>query len=501
MPIDEAAAIEHVFVLMLENRSFDHMLGFSSLAGTDAVSGAATKVYGLTGTESNSVGGVAYPVAQPADFVMPIDPTHEFANVLTQLCGPGTTYQPGGAYPIVNCSGFAADYVASGGGTGPGEIMKCYAAGQLPVLTALAKEFAVCDNWLSSLPGPTWPNRFFAHAASSGGLDHSPTTAQILKWETVAGFQFDKGTLFDALTSAHGTDSWSIYSADDFPNVAALKGVKSYEITSFNHFASDVASDSYSSRYTFIEPNYGDVVCSTFRGGTSQHPMDDVTHGEGMIKTVYEAIRASQLWNSSLLIVTWDEHGGFFDHVPSPAAVAPGDATVTSGANQFGFTFEQYGPRVPAVVISPLIPQNVIDHRLYDHSSIPATVEALFGLAPLTKRDAQANNLTSIVSLAAPRTDCPLNLPNPAASGPAAAAAMAAPPPATATDSVNQGNLPGFLHAALRSDLDLSPPEVRNAILARFATIKTRAQAQQYMEEVRGKVHAGRIANRAATER
>jgi phospholipase C len=499
MPTNHAAAtIDHVFVLMLENRSFDHMLGFSGLTGTDAVGGAATTISGLSGTEFNDFEAARFPVTQPADFVMPIDPAHEFKDVLIQLCGPAANYPPGGSYPNVNCGGFVADYAANGGNSSRAEIMKCYAAGQLPVLTALAGEFAVLDNWFSSLPGPTWPNRFFAHGASSGGLDHSPTTGQILSWETFFGFRIDKGTIFDSLSAAFGRDGWSIYSGDDFPNVGALKGIKAFDIKALNDFAADVASASYSARYTFIEPNYGDVAFGTFRGGNSQHPMDDVTHGEALIKTVYEAIRASPRWTSSMLIVTWDEHGGFFDHVPPPAAVAPGDQTVMNGANQFGFTFEQYGPRVPALAISPLIPRNIIDHRLYDHASIPATVEAVFGLAPLTQRDSQANNLTSLASLAEPRTNCPVTLPAPAVSPAAAAAVIAAPPAARAVETVDQGNLPGFLHAALRSDLDLSPPTMRDAILARFATIKTRADAQRYLDEVRSKVHAGRIASKAA---
>lgn len=115
-----ASTIDHVFVLMLENRSFDHMLELSGLAGNDAVSGAATAIRGLSGTESNSLAGVTYAITQPADFVMPIDPAHEFTDVLTQLCGSGASYLPGGAYPAVNNSGFVADYVANGGGKQPG---------------------------------------------------------------------------------------------------------------------------------------------------------------------------------------------------------------------------------------------------------------------------------------------------------------------------------------------------------------------------------------------
>ena len=123
---------------------------------------------------------------------------------------------------------------------------------------------------------------------------------------------------------------------------------------------------------------------------------------------------------SSLLVITWDEHGGFFDHAIPPPAVAPGDTQPSTGHNQFGFTFEQYGPRVPSVIISPWIPKNTVDHRLYDHSSVPATIEQLFGMTPMTKRDAAANTVLPLLSLAAARDDAPSNLaiagPSPASS-------------------------------------------------------------------------------------
>jgi phospholipase C len=171
---DAAQGVQHVFVLMLENRSFDHFLGFSQITGTDAETGRPTTVSGLAGRESNTYNGLTFTVTSQADQTMPLDPGHEFTDVLTQLCGPAAVYRPGGTYPAVNNTGFVDSYVKSGGASNPGEIMKCFGPGQLPVLTALAREFAVCDGWRASMPGPTWPNRFFMMAASSGGLDHSP---------------------------------------------------------------------------------------------------------------------------------------------------------------------------------------------------------------------------------------------------------------------------------------------------------------------------------------
>jgi phospholipase C len=545
-----ANVIQHVFVLMLENRSFDHMLGFSGITGTDAVTRGATSVDGLfllggslrqlardwqtnsasgivinqgknwpppppisvralfETSFSNTYNGQVYPVTQPADLVMPVDPGHEFPDVVQQLCGAGVTYPYGGTYPPRVNSGFVASYVQSGGGANPGEIMKCYNPGQLPVLNQLAQEFVVCDNWHCSMPGPTWPNRFFALGASSGGLDHSPSGLDIVGWELPGnGFKFPNGSIFDLLNNAG--ISWQIYAGDNFPVVGALRGVDIFDINDYSDFAGDVAQANYQPAYTFIEPNYGDSALGTFKCGTSQHPMDDVTRGEVLIKATYEAIRSSPIWGNSLLIITWDEHGGFYDHVPPPPAVAPGDTMPGSQYNQYGFTFQQYGPRVSAVVISPLIPRNLIDHRLYDHSSVPATLESLFGLGSLTQRDANANHLMPLVSLNTPRVDTPPVLVptlrqaagcDPVSFGRRKAkgktGARKGVPIARPRETYDTGNTPGFLFVALRSDLALSPPAQRPAIRARFKKIRTRADAAHYMEEVRVKVNTARSKRR-----
>ncbi|MGP8245109.1 MAG: alkaline phosphatase family protein [Bryobacteraceae bacterium] len=487
----QALGIEHVFVLMMENRSFDHMLGFSGIGGADAVSGQGTQIDGLSGTESNQFDGTTYTVSQGADWVMPADPGHEFPNVLEQLCGTGAQYPKGGAYPPIDGSGFVASYMASGG-KAPGEIMKCYAPAQLPVLNALAAEFTVCDNWHASMPGPTWPNRMFVHAASSGGLDHSPSTAEIVEWETLDGFKFPNGNIFAALTRKG--IPWRIYGGDDFPMAAALKGIDRNNIRQYSLFRSDLNDAGFAPRYVFIEPKYD--VLRDYKAGNSQHPLGDVTQGEQLIKETYESIRNSPLWTSSLLIVTWDEHGGFFDHAIPPSAVDPGDTARDAKYNRYGFTFERYGPRVPAVIVSPLIPKNRIDHRLYDHASIPATVEALFGLEALTVRDAAANRLDKLVTLRAARNDAPVALPPPANSGagdPAqlSAAATAMTPVTRPNDSVDEGNLPAILDSAMLQDLDASPTG-RQAILARVAAIETRADASAYLTDVRQKTRQRR---------
>lgn len=485
-------AISHVFVLMLENRSFDHMLGSSGIRGRDAVTGQPTAINGFQGNESNAYNGTTYKPETPADDSMAVGPGHEFPDVFQQLTGSTAPYPSRVPYPPIDNSGYVASFAASGGQQNPGDAMKYFGAGQLPVLTALGNNFVVCDNWFSSLPGPTWPNRFFLLAASSGGLDHSPTTAEMIEWESIDGFKFQNGSILNPKLW------WRIYAGGDFCLAQALKGIRFADITPFSKFARDVNAANYQVQFALIEPNYGHVA-SDYKNGNSQHPLDDITSGEGLIKSVYETIRNSPVWNTSMLIVTWDEHGGFFDHAKPPSAVAPGDAAQLSSANQYGFTFQQYGPRVPAVVVSPLIPANTIDHRLYDHSSIPATVEAMFNLPSMTQRDASANNLLSLASLKSARTDAPTSLPAPANPTSAdrvmrtAALGLPAPPatrPAEAADS--DKNMPGFLYVAMRTDLDLSPAEQRPAITARVAAIHTRNDARLYIESVRQKIHASR---------
>jgi phospholipase C len=445
--------ITNVFVVMLENHSFDNIFAMSNIPGITAA----------TTSDSNSYSGTTYNVQQSAPLSMPTDPGHEFDDVVEQLCGPGISYTSGGSYPPLNNSGFAANYATSTTEGPPApppqqdivDIMACFAtSGQLPTLYQLATEFAICDHWYSSLPGPTWPNRFFVHGASSSGLDDSPTKPQMGKWELPDdGFEYVNGSIFDALKKAGvpyrlysdstgAPSEESLYSDDAsasnglaglgyVPQVSALSGVTMLDINSLRQFASDLQGP-YPYPYTFIEPHYGDVYSGSYAGGSSQHPMDDVYGGQNLLASVYAAIRNSPYWNTSLLIITYDEHGGLYDSVAPSGAIAPDDDP-PYGYSTHGFTFQQYGVRVPAVIVSPLIPANAVSSTPYDHSSVVKTVFDLFGLTSavtgqtyLTQRDANANSVVPLLSLAAPRQDCPTSL------NPPAPLLMAAKPPLTA---------------------------------------------------------------------
>ena len=423
----ERPRIDRVFVLMLENRSFDHMLGFSALTGVD-VHGAPTAADGADPVLHFNVNPLdnqplAVTATPPADFALKDvdeDPGHAFKDALESLCGPGvTTYDPTVGYPPIDNSGFVANYVAHGCAI-PERAMRCFDPEQLPVINALAREFAVCDAWFSSLPGPTWPNRFFAMAASSGGLDDSPSPADTVASVSVGGYRFYNGTIFDRLDDK--CIPWSVVEGDEFPVAFAMAGMNYNALQGrfcdFDDFVSEVADPSYEPKYVFIEPQYGESTWG-FTGpgdytcGNSMHPLDDVVSGEQLLKETYEAIRNSPHWESSVLIVTFDEPGGIYDHVPPPAATPPGDTQVDD-YGKHGFLFDRLGVRVPALVISPWVRRGVIDHTTYDHTSILATAERLYGMGALTARDRDANDLLHLISLEAPRTDAPTTLPPPA---------------------------------------------------------------------------------------
>lgn len=488
--------IEHVFVLMLENHSFDNMLALSGIPG----------IIAATGKNCNSYNGVSYCVQGTAPGSMPTDPGHEFTDVVEQLAGENHTYPPHGPYPPIDNSGFAANY-ATTTTEGPqppaadiGDIMKCFdTPSQLPVLHQLASQFVLCDQWFSSLPGPTWPNRFFLHGASSNGLDHSPSNAEMFDWEMLwRGFVYPNGSIFDAMNK-HGIP-WRLYHDTSGPiegrisQVSAIHNIDLFKVHHLSDFESHINSSSYPYRYTFIEPNYGDIITGTYENGSSQHPMDGVANGEALIARVYESIRNSPLWNKSLLIITYDEHGGFYDHCPPGPAQPPLDGGESSQYNKFGFDFARYGVRVPAVIVSPLLPHKV-DHNLYDHTSVLATIEWLFGLPPLTQRDKTAKVIDGVKTASTPRTDCPQRLNYTQPPGAKPSRLSAAQKVAREAEPIpDKSSLAGFVGVALKADRALAAtPDERHAAETRFQAVKTRGDARKYLTQVMNKVQAEQI--------
>ncbi len=487
--------VDHIFVLMLENRSFDQMLGFSQIQGTDVATGGPTRIEGLAGTEGNlSPKGGSVKVAVRADFVAGADPGHEFPDVREQLCGSGGDYSsptpPAGSLdPNIKNSGFVSSFVSKYPSADWATPMKCFTPEQLPVLTTLAREFAVCDHWFSSMPGPTWPNRFFVHAASAGGLDHSPNLLE----EMGVPYSFTNGTIFDLLTEAKL--DWAVYMGDEFPQALHMDGMVETlaegKFKPFSFLAPDLKASNFSKSYVFIEPDWHPFT--KFKGGNSQHPVDDVTQGERLIKETYEAIRNSPVWEKSLLIITYDEHGGFYDHVPPPATVEPGDSATSPFNNKYGFGFGQLGVRVPAVIVSPFIAKGVVDHRIYEHSSIPATIEGRFRLGALTQRDKQAERVNVLLTLNDPREDTPQILPKPVTSGvrfeflsklESDFEKMVEEMGLEADRPVDPA-LAGFVHVALLRNLSASAPADRDSAIAEAKATKSEVDAVRYIQKVR----------------
>lgn len=273
------------------------------------------------------------------------------------------------------------------------------------------------------------------------------------------------------------------------PPVCLLQGIHYVNTSSFTTFASRVKLPTYAQGYTFIEPNYGEVLTQSFKNGSSQHPMDGTYGGELLIKKTYEAIRNSPHWEKCLLIITYDEHGGYFDSGTPGKAPAPNDNPNKDKEYDYSLTtkfdFQQYGVRVPAVIVSPRIAKGTVDHTVYDHTSVLATIEYFFNVKPLTDRDKQAASLNKLLGKTV-RTDCPTVLPNPVA-----------PPPSLREVSpevdllVDQqplpasGNVHGFLATLLKTDLELTPDAAERAqIMVEFQTIKTVGDAKAYAQKV-----------------
>jgi len=365
--------VEHVVVLCLENRSFDHMLGWSNVPGLD----------GLTGAEHNyadpsDASSRCYHVTRNAKLSITPDPGHELHEVTVQLFGTDSAPSP----PAAKNNGFVKSFQdLTGPGNDAGRVMDAFDPSLLPVLHQLAHEFVVCDRWYSAVPGPTWPNRFFLHAASSDGQ----ASNKLLH-------QYDMKTIYEALEEV-GED-WRIYFHDIPQSLALTRLRQSGRESNFlrmNHFFND-AQDGKLPSYSFIEPRYFNVP---FNKANDQHSKHDVTHGENLIADIYEALRAnSAVWDKVLFVITYDEHGGLYDHVPPPydgengVPVPNPDGKVDK---KHDFDFRRLGPRVPTLFVSPWVAKGQVDHERYEHSSVPAGLRALFSVAePLTKRDGTA---------------------------------------------------------------------------------------------------------------
>ena len=253
--------------------------------------------------------------------------------------------------------------------------------------------------------------------------------------------------------------------------------------------------------YSFIEPQYD--TGNNYLDGNSMHPLNDIRKGEDLVKHVYEALRNSEYWAETLFIITFDEHGGFYDHQPPPGTVPTGDDSRYANPN-YSFAFDRLGVRVPAIVVSAYTAKGTLigdaadnPATVFDHTSVLATVEKLYGLTPLTKRDAAANTLEVALNLSAPRlspTEAPTALPNPA--GDALAASPTDPADIFAADaqaplSSNQKTMAAL---ALACDLKISPSDHHAALISNHQKLVEQKDAADYIQKVEAKVASRRQA-------
>jgi phospholipase C len=400
---NQLGSIEHVVVLVLENRSFDHMLGFL-YADSGNVSPATKQPFeGLTGKESNAdATGASIPVSALAAttpnvyFTPGADPGEGFVATNEQLFGVAS---PPAGTEATN-GGFVTDFAETLkgidahrpiiSGTTASDIMEVFTPELLPVLSGLARGFAVCDHWYSSVPTETFPNRAFLCAATSQGHMDDSTS------------KYTSQSIF-GLLSAHNL-AWSIYGYTSPPltrlNFPDTTDAPESHFGVFHDFQAAATAGTLGA-CTFLEPSWGS-------SGNSQHPNYDVALGEQLIHDVYYALRNGSAWNQTLLIITYDEHGGCYDHVAPPTGAVPPD----SCAGEFGFDFTRFGVRVPTVLVSPLIAAGTVFRPSgtvpLDHTSILKTVETRWGLTLLTARDAAAPDIGDVLTLSQPRTDDPL---------------------------------------------------------------------------------------------
>ncbi len=413
--------IEHVVVLMMENRSFDNLLGrlyprsekFDGLTGTEFnldLSGNRVLVNNRPGTSADVM---TTPNPNPGEL---------WLDVNEQLFGrPGNP----GDDDVADMSGFVRNYLRQAQRTGKRydaeRIMHHFTPDQVPVISQLARQFAVSDRWFASSPTQTWPNRFFVHTGTANGYENN----------LPPHFPYKMTSIFERLHQRDPANGWRIY-YHDIPHTLTLSNLWKHR-TRFSRFDKFIAHAGQGTlpSYAFIEPDFFPV-----RGRQSdEHPPTSVAAGEALIADVYNAVRQGPAWTKTLLVILFDEHGGCYDHVPPPLALPPSDA-VTSP-----FKFDRFGVRVPAVFISPFISAGQVlrpgGATPFDHTSVIATLRRRFGLgAPLTNRDAAAPTFEAVLDLPDPTNMGPERIDAPEGSqrGVAAAESAASGEASTVTD-------------------------------------------------------------------
>ena len=386
-----------IVVVMMENRSFDHLLGYLSLPEY----GGRTNVDGLQPGMKNTLLGVDYPVYHlPSAYTqLPADPPHERPDITTQLLNTAT---PNGAItnsPPYPMSGFVHSYSVKNhvDAANPPIPMGYHIGAELPAADFFANHFCICDRWFASIPTGTQPNRLMAMSGYAlNDVNQSlmiPNQKLVYDWLTEKNVRwrvYHQGIPFFMLM-----DGWH------------LKVLTDSHFQDFDNFQNDIATESDDSypQVIFIEPRYADAP--HIDAPTDDHPPTPIINGQHFLLKVYsDLIGNPDRWSRTVMIVTYDENGGFFDHVSPPSMVTnpPG-----GGSNQYP-PFLTAGPRVPGFIVSPLVPAQTVYHGQLDHTSILKFIAKKFNNGSYSPDvdPRPVADLTDTLTLSSPRTDLPM---------------------------------------------------------------------------------------------
>jgi len=364
LPPPALSGIDHIVLVMMENRSFDHFLGW--LPGADG------KQAGLSYADSAGGEHPTHDLAPDFQGCAFLDPGHSY--------GDGRVQYDGGA-----CDGWEHDG-SDASAAAPAQANDTFAVGyytqaDLAFLGNAAPAWTVGDRYFAGIMAETYPNRFMQHAAATDRLVNTMATASL-------------PTIWDSLAQAGLTGT---YYYGDVPFLA-LWGTKYAAISKpFSQFLADAAGGALPA-VAFVDPRFEDESSGT---SGDDHPHADIRNGEAFLNQVYDAVRNGPGWASTVLVINFDEWGGFFDHVPPPTAPIPAATAIAGDVDgRLGF-------RVPLLVISPYARRGFVSHETFDHTSILRMIEWRFGLKPLTVRDATANNLADVLDFANPRLASP----------------------------------------------------------------------------------------------
>jgi phospholipase C len=347
LPRPARSGLDYVVVVMMENRSFDHYLGW--------LPNARGRQAGLTFTDRSGVRRATHHLTDPRVCSHP-DPDHSFSGGRVQ-------------FNHGRCDGFLRS------GNSDEYAIGYYTDDDLDFYGSAAPDWTVCDGYFSAIMAPTTPNRLYQHAARTDRIGNSPAVTTL-------------PTIWDRLKAA-GIRGRYYYS--DVPFMA-LWGSTYRDISQpFTQFLDDADAGTLPA-VSFIDPKFRNDASGP---STDDHPHADIRAGQYFLDQVYEAVVASPCWERTVLVVNYDEWGGFYDHVPP--RVAP-DAHRAWGLRGF---------RVPCLVVSPKARREFVAHGTYDHTSILKLIEWRWGLAPLSPRDAAARNLADVLDFSQTNLDAP----------------------------------------------------------------------------------------------